>query len=253
MMHSGMLQHPQALWRAISQEPGDDQPRLRYADWLDERCDPLGEFIRVQCRLARRPGDNQLAWELERREQELLAEYEQEWSAPVADLVDWCVFRRGFIAEAGMSAADFVRHAAALSEHACLQQVHVRDAGAALAPFLRAPLLARLRHLDLSNNPVRDAGARLVAECPHLGGLTSLNLSSALIGNVGAQALARAKGFSGLRELYLCDNRIGATGVRALAESPLASQLRVLHVRFNDFGMESRRLLEQVFGRRVLM
>jgi len=251
MMQLSMLQHPQSYWRPLAQAPDSDEPRLRYADWLDQRCDPLGEFIRVQCELARGPANRQLAWELERREQELLAEYEQEWTGPVAGMVDWCVFRRGFVAEAGVSAAGFVRHAAAIFEHACLEELHVRDAGPGLAEFLQAPWLARLRHLDLSNNPIRDAGARLIAACPHLGGLASLNLSSAAIGNAGAQALAGAATLTGLRELYLCDNRIGATGVRALAESPLAARLQMIHVRFNDFGLESLRLLERTFGNRV--
>lgn len=251
MMHLHMLQHPPAYWRSLLEALDSDEPRLRYADWLDQRCDPLGEFIRVQCRLAQGTANGHVAWELERREQELLAEYEREWTGPIAGLVDWCVFRRGFIAEAGMSAADFVRHAPALFEHACLQELHVRDAGPALAPFLQSPWLARLRHLDLSNNPIRDAGARLIAGCPHLSGLVSLNLSSAAIGNAGAQALAKTTALSGLRELYLCDNRIGASGVRAVAESPLAARLQILHLRFNDFGLESRRLLEHTFGNRV--
>lgn len=248
------LPHPQAQWRSITEQPHDDEPRLRYAQWLDERCDPLGEFIRVQCALARGPAAGQVAWELERREQELLAEYGDDWTGAVADLVDWCTFRRGFVAEAGLSAAALVRHAPLLLEHTCLTEVHLRDAGgAALEELLHSPWLGRLRHLDLSNNPIRDAGARLIAACPHLGGLTSLNLSSAVIGNAGVQALAGTASLARLRELYLCDNRVGATGVRALAESPLAAQLQIIHLRFNDFGPESRRLLEQTFGQRVAM
>ena len=33
---------------AICAEPDDDLPRLIYADWLDDRGDPRGEFIRLQ-------------------------------------------------------------------------------------------------------------------------------------------------------------------------------------------------------------
>src|SRR2546422_761256 len=42
--------------RAICAHPDDDGPRLVYADWLDERGDPRGEFIRVQCGLAKLSG-----------------------------------------------------------------------------------------------------------------------------------------------------------------------------------------------------
>ena len=43
---------------AIHAAPHDAAPRLVYADWLDERGDPRGEFIRVQVAVARMsPGD----------------------------------------------------------------------------------------------------------------------------------------------------------------------------------------------------
>lgn len=41
-----------AFLRAICDEPGDDTPRLVFADWLDEHDErERAEFIRVQCRL----------------------------------------------------------------------------------------------------------------------------------------------------------------------------------------------------------
>jgi uncharacterized protein (TIGR02996 family) len=40
------------LIRAIIEDPDDDGPRLVYADFLDERNDPRGELIRVQCERA---------------------------------------------------------------------------------------------------------------------------------------------------------------------------------------------------------
>jgi uncharacterized protein (TIGR02996 family) len=39
------------LLAAIAAAPGDDVPRLVLADWLEERDDPLGEFIRLQIEL----------------------------------------------------------------------------------------------------------------------------------------------------------------------------------------------------------
>lgn len=44
-----------AFLAAVVAAPADDLPRLVYADWLDERGDPRGEFIRVQVELARAP------------------------------------------------------------------------------------------------------------------------------------------------------------------------------------------------------
>jgi uncharacterized protein (TIGR02996 family) len=85
-----------AFIRAIIAEPDDDVPRLVYADWLDERGDPRGEFIRVQCALASWPpclrshfrdefeGGMCLECQgltnpLRRRERELLDEFWAKW------------------------------------------------------------------------------------------------------------------------------------------------------------------------------
>ncbi len=46
---------PQGFLDAILADSEDDTPRLILADWLDERDDPRGEFIRVQCTLAKMP------------------------------------------------------------------------------------------------------------------------------------------------------------------------------------------------------
>jgi uncharacterized protein (TIGR02996 family) len=51
MEESGFLQ-------AIADNWDDDVARLVYADWLEERGDVRGEFLRLECRLAKRsPGD----------------------------------------------------------------------------------------------------------------------------------------------------------------------------------------------------
>ena len=41
-----------AFLHAILAAPDDDTPRLIYADWLEERGDLRGEFIRLQVELA---------------------------------------------------------------------------------------------------------------------------------------------------------------------------------------------------------
>jgi uncharacterized protein (TIGR02996 family) len=43
----------EAFLRAIVDAPGDDAPRLVYADWLDERNDPRGGYVRAELDWAR--------------------------------------------------------------------------------------------------------------------------------------------------------------------------------------------------------
>ena len=38
-----------ALLRAIAADPKSGLARLVYADWLDERSDPRGEYVRLLC------------------------------------------------------------------------------------------------------------------------------------------------------------------------------------------------------------
>jgi uncharacterized protein (TIGR02996 family) len=49
----------EAFIRAIVDAPGDDAPRLVYADWLDERDDPRGAYMRAETEWAQpwRQGD----------------------------------------------------------------------------------------------------------------------------------------------------------------------------------------------------
>jgi uncharacterized protein (TIGR02996 family) len=72
-------------------DPNDDDPRRVYADWLAERGDPRGEFIAVQCELARK-FDFQLAV----REHQLRREHGARWSAEIGVASHHVTFRRGF-------------------------------------------------------------------------------------------------------------------------------------------------------------
>jgi uncharacterized protein (TIGR02996 family) len=75
----------EAFLRAIRDEPGNEAIRLVYADWLDERNDPRGEFLRLCDRLQnkatvpREPGPDTI-----RRLNELLAAIDPGWVASVA-------------------------------------------------------------------------------------------------------------------------------------------------------------------------
>src|SRR5262245_22731070 len=92
--------NPEML-RAIGEAPDEDGPRLVSADWLQERGDPRGELIAVQCTLHRlSPVDPQRP-ELEAREQALLDAHEAKWRAelPLRRGVALGPFERGFVSE----------------------------------------------------------------------------------------------------------------------------------------------------------
>src|SRR5437867_9522836 len=83
--------------RAIIEEPDDVGLRLIYADWLEERGDPRGEFIRVQCQLEETDEYDPHWTELKARERELLAVHERKWLGALDGRVWKWTFRRGFV------------------------------------------------------------------------------------------------------------------------------------------------------------
>ncbi len=60
------------LIHGILSEPGEDAPRLVYADWLEEQGDPLGELVRLQLLMGRPWTSQARLCQLRRRERELL-------------------------------------------------------------------------------------------------------------------------------------------------------------------------------------
>jgi uncharacterized protein (TIGR02996 family) len=119
-----------ALLRDVLDAPDDDGARLRYADRLDELGDPeRAEFIRVQCRRSseeeeierrgwsRQEEDIRLAC-LRRREGELHQGRWQKWvGLPLPFVARRDVhfhFRRGFVKEVTLTAADWLTHADAI-------------------------------------------------------------------------------------------------------------------------------------------
>ncbi len=143
--------------QAILIDPGDDTIRLQYADWLEERGDPRGEFIRVQCALARTPEyidigpvtltkgpmrgkatmkmRNHEFVALRAREQELLAGHGWGWAGDAVracylvgtDWRDVLIFRRGFVAQVTLPTQAFLDHAAALFRAAPITEVTLTD------------------------------------------------------------------------------------------------------------------------------
>jgi uncharacterized protein (TIGR02996 family) len=70
-----------ALINAILANPEDDELRQVYADWLEERGDPCGEFLRTEATLATLPEKDKRAGKLRARLQEMRARIDGGWLA----------------------------------------------------------------------------------------------------------------------------------------------------------------------------
>src|SRR5437868_3256863 len=109
------MTNQESFLQSIIEEPDNEDLRLIYADWLEERDDPRGEFIRVQCQLNRMEERDPGRPALLRREIEMLDQYQPVWLKVLPERL-WpsIQFRRGLPEGIELAADDFVVHADAL-------------------------------------------------------------------------------------------------------------------------------------------
>ncbi len=236
------------LLQAVLAAPESVEPRLVYADWLQEQGDPRGELISVQCLLGGGLEYPSQRHALRAREQELLAEHGELWSAPAKKLSHQHWFRRGFIDEVHAGAGTFLPGAAALFAvepvlRLVLEEMSRRDC----ASLAGAPWLGRVRRLKLRGE-IGDAGMAALGKSLQLGALASLNLGSCELGPKGAGALAEAS-MRACRSLSLSGNPIRDAGLRALVRSPLLEGCRRLYLA--RCGLSSKSVVELAGSERV--
>jgi len=230
------MTHDHAFLQAVLDEPDDDAPRLIYADWLEERGDPRGEFIRVQCALERLPMGAAARRELKARERHLEAAHRRAWLGPLYRLAYLWGFRRGFAEEVAVRAQDFLADADTFFAAAPVRLARLVNAGRCVADLAGCEHLRRLAALHLTDNQIGPAGARLLAESEHLDRLTTLRLGNNGIADEGAVALAESPYLEQLTTLNLAGNGIGPAGARALAASPYLAGLTCLDLSGNPVG-----------------
>ena len=232
-------------------DPDDEAPRLVYADWLEERGDPRGEFIRVQCEREGLADGDERRWALEARERQLRRRYAKGWAGSLRALVQDWQFRRGFVEGITIAAADFLAHADELFRLAPIRRVRLLRVAGLEADLARSPHLARLRGLDLRHQDFDTAVFRALIGSRHLTGLTELDLrGTPLCNTAGMRLLAGCPNLARLTALDLSDHRTGRpmdpqaywdnptdedfalqeSGIRALDDSPHLKHLTTLRL-----------------------
>jgi uncharacterized protein (TIGR02996 family) len=187
---------PQLL-AAIVARPDEDEPRLVYADHLQQRGDARGEFIAVQVALAAGPAASHPD-SLRARERELVREHGARWRAELGlNRKQARDFTRGFIEEVSLPARLFLSLGKQLVAGTPLQTLNLSKAGATeMRELTSSALLSQLTHLGL-NHRVSAESAALLADCPHLSRLRSLNVSSTQTAGARHQPPLRAPGGAG--------------------------------------------------------
>jgi uncharacterized protein (TIGR02996 family) len=215
-----------ALQFAVCENPGDDLPRLVYADWLDENDQPdRAAFIRAQVELATLTGDSPRRRELAFRARELFDRHGDEWS-PSEQLCPERRFARGFLEAVTMTAGDLDEHGTVLFALNPIRRLSLTAMGGDVGCLRRSTsLLGRLTALDLTGN---DLDVVALEELVGLG-----------------------EHFSGLRELGLMFNRLDDEAAGVLCDRPFFQRLSRLRLGANPFTDAGRQRLRDHFGNRV--
>jgi len=235
-----------AFLSRVRERPDDDGPRLIFADWFDERGDARGEFIRVQCALARLSDADPRRTELEQREKELLDKHQARWTAGLQGLSSssLCTYRRGFVESISVDAKAFLERGKEIFRYGPIRHVRFFDVAGCLAALADSPLLSLIPEIDLCGNSLGNSGVDQLARSKRLQNLEYLNLGFNDLTDQALRTLAGMPQLSQLRELYLNDNRqIGTPGLRALADSASLPNLRHLDLSGNLLSGTALRVL----------
>lgn len=244
-----------AFLQDIRAHPDDDAPRLIYADWLDERNDPRGEFIRVQCALAALGDEDPRRWPLEKRVQELLGQYREKWLPQGSDAAA-CEFRRGFVECVELTPEEFLESGDRLFAQTPIRHLRLRRRGQLVADpaedvrtvsrVAESPLLSNIRGLSLTLPlTVADVQAemRVFVESPYLSHLTDLRLASVSLDEDLLFAWTAPSRRPNLRSLDLSGNSLQPSVVRMLAQAPHLVGLRTLNLARTNLMLGDLRLL----------
>ena len=263
-----------AFLTAIKDRPDDVALRLILADWLEDRDDPRGPFVRAQCYSAWRaaaPGGDADRWDT--LAAELRRQNEPVWLGRLREHADNWQFVRGllrltmsagrvpppadppgeglaFFRNLGRSmrqmfqlmtgvtdsfAHDALRELAESETWAWVETLTLRGVETdQVSNLLESPLVQTVSGLDLASSNIGYKGVVALGHSPRATRLRWLSLSFCNLGPDSFHALARSPNLSGLQELHLGYNLAGDSGAMALALSPHLRNLRVLSLEHNQ-------------------
>jgi uncharacterized protein (TIGR02996 family) len=222
--NTGERKRGDALREAVLADPTSDLPRQVFADAMQARNDPRGEFIMIQLAL-----DSPLSIRkrdaLKQRQRELLKAHFAEWF-PYGKLTDYRM-RGGFISMIGGGLGKLLKMTE-LFDNEPIVEVHVTDIKEATAKkLIAAPWLARLRHLVVKGKLGDKSFAALVA-APAAQQLVDLNVLGTGLGPGAPASLGNY--LPECRTLVLTNNNIKDAGIAALCSWQHLDKLETLYL-----------------------
>jgi uncharacterized protein (TIGR02996 family) len=150
-----------AFLQDIKQNPDDDTPRLILADWLEERGDPRGAFLRLELEAMRPDLPPSRRSELGKEIGTLLRRYEGDWFGPLRMPDFSCDVLRGLVRLRARGAAllERLESLAATEAWAWVSDLTLYDLDdATLLALGTSAHLGQLSSLSFHDTLARDAG-----------------------------------------------------------------------------------------------
>jgi uncharacterized protein (TIGR02996 family) len=234
-----------ALLAAIREHPHEDTPRLVYADWLQENGQPeRGEFIRVQCELARLEPDDPRSEALTHREGALWRKHAKAWKAGLSKLLQVAPFHRGFPhpRRRAVTGSQFLKITSGDLAQAPLWDFRINQAQKTIVRVVASAAMARVGILELPAAEFMDRPVEVLAAA-NFRNVADLHLSANWIGEPGVAALVANASVRHLRVLTSYSSGLDDAAIARLVSAPWYTALRALAVGNNPFGPAGLRAL----------
>jgi len=242
-----------AFLEAILAAPEQDAPRLVYADWLEERGDPRGQFIRLQIAADRCARQSHERHELEAQARALLDEYEEEWIGDILRNKARSWFRRGFVEKIIVPAMYLQTYAGRIWDREPVVSVEIRELNNYASAIATLPELKYLRRLSFGIGSIDDEAILPLVERAQFGPLEVFTAWHGKLGDESAIVIANSPMARRLRILDLSNNLIQSRGGQALARSPYLQHIQSIRLYRNRIGIEAAEELRARFGSRLTL
>ena len=256
-------------WQELLDDSENDEPRLVYADFLDDQGDEArGEFIRIDCQLHRMIQEDEGFQELNRKRAKLFHENSDDWVAGFGKLpITRPVFERGFVKEVTMTAKQLIKRGAEVAEKIpfldsvtiksatkvfpelsefdlpdkikrisfAQTKVYFQEAETVWPAFLDSPCTKSVSGLGIRGADIYGPALRRIAESQLIERLEFLDVANSGLHDSMGQFFEDFRG-ENLRELDISMNRISSFDAELIANCPALSKLERLDISSNTIG-----------------
>ena len=247
--------------KAILDHPRDDARRLAYASLLEARNDPLGEFIRLECRLADSSCQGDEALGLWDRRLALLEAHGASWFAPLEEIAVIPLLRlrltsllrdeeayhleRGLVEGVILDLDAYLEHGAELFGRFPIRSLTISGTNGRVGELLASPWVDRIEYLTLheldypnsDKEGLSDDDVEELAGDDRLRSLRGINLGGNR--NLGPRSVASilaSPWCDQLERLDLSGTAVGDEGAERIASTDRLDGLRRLDVSYCGMG-----------------